>query len=1204
MPQGLAGFQSEESGLIPRGMAGLPVSQSMKPHVPAGGESHETLRFAELFDGERRQLDAAQPGAPQSGRQGLVVIACPGAPEEPWVATTDRDRVGLAMSGGGIRSATFNLGLLQAMDQKGVLANVDYCSTVSGGGYVGGFWTAWRLRQDQVGGKEPALFPRQPESARANPEHAAGPREVREPASIRHLREFSRFLMPRLGFGEVEMWNGVVAVLGGMLPSILATVAAVAAVWLTWFVLAMAFLQGSSWRLAFAAVAFAWLTETVHRTLERAWREVKPADEDELRHSRCGELATWAGVASGVGLAVLHVWQAEWRVDGWGFPPRMAGWFVPAMSWTGVALGLFGLRILQARFRSPTGARGTERQNRQAFAHDLDRTIARCLGAAAVWAALAGLWLVGGVSWDGRELRWYATIPGGSAVGLAALFAWIRRWLQERPPAGEGGKTSWMDRLKPILPQLAANLAVAALLVVVATALQQVTQHPGSFLVAALVAGAVVVATLGLLNPARIGLHEFYRSRIARCFLGAANPRTLLDPKDTNRQTNERSDDDVPWDDLDHHCRRIVEGGPASGSRLALRPIHLVCCAGNNLAGDPLGSLYRGARSVVVSQNGVSVGDLTRPVPGLTLSAALTASAAAFNSNMGFVSMELGPAVAILTTAMNLRLGLWVPHPASRSRRMDEWPGRHFFEEMFARTHCEPPGSGDHPWLHLSDGNHFENFGLYELIRRHCRYVILTDCGADPEYAFDDFARTQRRIREDFGVEIEVDLSPLQPGANGLASQHAVIGTIHYNGVGGSDKGTLIYFKPVLTGDEPPDVLAYRTAHPDFPQQTTADQFYDEAQWESHRRLGEHAGHVIFRFMDRLGLDEALRPERIFRHARHSWLLGTREETQELLELNQRSVELEHVLRSDAPDFLRAEFFPELEGSATATSATAEERQTALCYLMQVAQLMEDAWRACRLDTDWAHPMNEGWMAYMHRWAATPSFRRWWPVLAPIYNHGFRLFVREHFGIELEQKDQARLGSGRVRLREFDAGRDPGSLVFLQWGRLRKAPLALEGRRVLMLEFLPAELNSLPPVDPLVVGMFLGVETGGCLTWHKDDLWVPPALEGAGFTSEFLNQLIERCETESRLKQLRVEVTDRRRVRGSRDPGNRMQRASLVDFYRSRGFIEGWDGPAAAGCGTSNVPGGEVAFLFRDLGRQQDSVRGNPGAGGSPPRHA
>ena len=155
--------------------------------------------------------------------------------------------------------------------------------------------------------------------------------------------------------------------------------------------------------------------------------------------------------------------------------------------------------------------------------------------------------------------------------------------------------------------------------------------------------------------------------------------------------------------------------------------------------------------------------------------------------------MDLGPAVTFLMSALNLRLGLWVPHPKNGFRGYYQFPGRFFLLELLGRSQANARN------LLLSDGNHFENFGLYELIRRHVRYIIVSDCGADPEVAFDDLANVLRRVREDFGVEIELDVSALRPGDSRLSNQHAVVGTIHYNGIIGMDKGTIIFFKPTLT---------------------------------------------------------------------------------------------------------------------------------------------------------------------------------------------------------------------------------------------------------------------------------------------------------------------------------------------------------------------------------------------------------------------
>src|SRR6185369_391311 len=161
--------------------------------------------FEDLLTSETQTIFAArkQPVAPD---RRTVTTAVAGV---PWVEKRSADVVGLALSGGGIRSATFNLGLLQGLNFLGLLHLIDYNSTVSGGGYIGGFWSTWLARQ-----KPPVqhLFPE---------DHDGGV-PYAEPIVVRHLREFSRFVAPRVGFFEAEMWQAVVAFLGGALPSLAA----------------------------------------------------------------------------------------------------------------------------------------------------------------------------------------------------------------------------------------------------------------------------------------------------------------------------------------------------------------------------------------------------------------------------------------------------------------------------------------------------------------------------------------------------------------------------------------------------------------------------------------------------------------------------------------------------------------------------------------------------------------------------------------------------------------------------------------------------------------------------------------------------------------------------------------------------------------------------------------------------------------------
>ncbi len=143
-------------------------------------------------------------------------------------------------------------------------------------------------------------------------------------------------------------------------------------------------------------------------------------------------------------------------------------------------------------------------------------------------------------------------------------------------------------------------------------------------------------------------------------------------------------------------------------------------------------------------------------------------------------------------------------------------------------------------YVHLSDGGHFENLGLYELVRRRCRYIIVSDAGNDPNWSFGDLARVIEMVRIDFGAEVNLDTRPLQPrGETRLADQGFIRGTVTYKDGTIAD---LIYINTVIIDGLPEDIYSYRRTNPKFPEQTTADQFFDEKQFEAYRELGFQLG--------------------------------------------------------------------------------------------------------------------------------------------------------------------------------------------------------------------------------------------------------------------------------------------------------------------------------------------------------------------------
>jgi hypothetical protein len=190
-------------------------------------------------------------------------------------------------------------------------------------------------------------------------------------------------------------------------------------------------------------------------------------------------------------------------------------------------------------------------------------------------------------------------------------------------------------------------------------------------------------------------------------------------------------------------------------------------------------------------------------------------------------------------TLFDVRLGWWIGNPREQNAWFHGGPGLGFYwllRELFGAT------SDDSEYVYLSDGGHFENLAIYELVRRGCKLIVASDASCDPGSGFGDLHNAIERCRTDFGVEIEVDPIGLkrQP-QQGLAQSHFAVGKIHYSD-SPEDDGLIIYLRPTLVAGDPVDVLGYKLANPDFPDDTTANQWFDEAHFENYRDLGQVTG--------------------------------------------------------------------------------------------------------------------------------------------------------------------------------------------------------------------------------------------------------------------------------------------------------------------------------------------------------------------------
>jgi hypothetical protein len=179
-------------------------------------------------------------------------------------------------------------------------------------------------------------------------------------------------------------------------------------------------------------------------------------------------------------------------------------------------------------------------------------------------------------------------------------------------------------------------------------------------------------------------------------------------------------------------------------------------------------------------------------------------------------------------------------------------------------------------WQYLSDGGHFENTGIYELLRqeRNVRRIFACDNGADADYEFADLANLIRLAKIDFGIEIRV-VDPMEITFNALAGLFgtpatfksstlatAPVALLLYAKGAGREPVQIVLIKPRVGATAPADVLQYARTHAPFPQQPTSDQFFDEAQWESYRALGYWQGSRVFTLDVLDALDAHARAER------------------------------------------------------------------------------------------------------------------------------------------------------------------------------------------------------------------------------------------------------------------------------------------------------------------------------------------------------
>ncbi len=897
--------------------------------------------------------------------------------ERLQAAALQHNLCGLAISGGGIRSATFALGVLQGLAFTGLLRKFDYLSTVSGGGYIGSWLTAGIQRHGFAEMEQRLLPPKY----RVKPPTA----ESADHPSIRHLRLYGNYLAPRPGIFTVEGWlliaiyfrnmllhqlvllfaaigmvlalRGVVEGLGNLKwnaaldsrgwPLFLISLSAIALVvgslqmkrTITERLPLQRSLAGMPYYLVFFGMlaAILYLAGLVHLaarpmnggTGTLVWlnalcfaalgllQYIHDPNRASISQIRRLTSSLCAGLVAGLVAGLFFRWLANIpAVNGGGMIAIWSTLGVPVLISTGV-LGNF----LYVGF----AGRHLESSEREFWS----LFNARALMLAVIWMGLFGLVVYAPVALvtifgEGRE--WLATALASGWVASLVSFLWAA----QSEKSGDGTSKSFLDILARIAPfAFLATLFSAVALVTVWLAydgfalwmgytegspgyrrfadsmpelLKDLDRHKadsgrwssfGSFVLyflgAALAFG--LARSMGrLVGVNRFSLQELYKNRLVRCYLGATN-----DKRKPNSETDFDFDDDLPMSSLlpslDSHSSDESSNrwGPFPIINFALNQRSSKSDnsnLANELAQSSLAFVERKARPFFCSPyhtGSIRTGFCRTSsfANDIQVGTAVAVSGAAVSPNMGYHS---SPLTTMLLTIFNLRLGAWFGNPSREATRYKEDPSaslKLMLDEMAGKT------GADADYVYLSDGGHFENTGVYELLRRRCRFIVVVDAGSDPQI-HENIGRVVRLARIDFGININVDMSPVTPSLEGQSLSHVTVGRIHYahrHGPPTSDsqsgdneadfadpsyryednQGIIVWIKNTMTGTEPVDLKNFRAMNGLFPFDPTMNQFYGESRFESYRMLGFHS---VFKILENVSFrqgtandDQPLRPE-------------------------------------------------------------------------------------------------------------------------------------------------------------------------------------------------------------------------------------------------------------------------------------------------------------------------------------------------------
>ena len=704
---------------------------------------------------------------------------------------------GLCLSGGGIRSATFSLGIVQVLASQGMLPQIDYLSTVSGGGYLGTFLTAFLGTPEQPAPapasdgdapKKPA--PTAPAGQEGAPFKATQINDAikatfdrttgSESAAIRHLRNNSRYL------ASGGMW-AVIKIIGLLVTGIVTNILLLLPVPL-FGVLAILLMR--------------WMGYWGPVTTPAFWMNVPTGWNAGMATNVC----EWSASI----LAVLWVLLPLVRDIAHGNPPESKSqrfrvfWETLTLLAALVAVAAGMLLLLPNIFYALESAKRFAIGMLPQLANLLKPETLSAIGS--IVTVVLGVFAERLKSGSAKNTASYLFILSGPFLYLLVFFFVTSRVFD----------ATW-----------------------------------GAWSAAWVCGATAVLSGWGwlLVNINDFSPHGYYRDRLCECYLAArGEDRTGFVARLVKKLLHGRNSGETK---AQTGIGKLKQLPLSQMNATGAAPYHLINAAVNLPASHEPNLRGRDCDFYLFSKyycGGPVCGyyettDLEKFDNHVDLGSAMAISGAAASANMGVNTMRQ---YRFLLALLNIRLGYWLWNPLQGSSGVFRKPGpKYLIREMTGWMH-EKTG-----FLNISDGGHIENLAFYEMLRRRCKFIIVVDGGMEPGMECADLMLAQRYAQIDLGVRFDLDITDLALNAKQRTRAYAVFGKIHYNMPEGStapeDLGWVIYVKLACTGGEPGYVSDYRRLHPDFPHQTTAQQLYDEAEFEAYRRLGECAGESLFR---------------------------------------------------------------------------------------------------------------------------------------------------------------------------------------------------------------------------------------------------------------------------------------------------------------------------------------------------------------------